>query len=291
MKPPPLTYHRPASADEAVALLAEHGDDAKVLAGGQSLVPLLNLRLAAPEQVVDVMHAPDLRGIAYADGWVSIGAGVRQAEAEDDPLVREQLPLLTEALPWIAHREIRNAGTVCGSTAHADSASEIPCVARALGARMVLRGARGTREVEADDFFAGYLTTVAEPDELLVALRLPAAAPGEGFAFAEVSQQRGNYALAGAAAKVVIEDGRIRTARVVYLGVETIPARVPEVEALLIGAEPGADLYREAGELAAASLQGIASIHASSAYRGSLANTLTRRVLDTAVRRTQEASA
>jgi CO/xanthine dehydrogenase FAD-binding subunit len=291
MKPPPLTYHRPATIDEAVALLGEHGDDAKVIAGGQSLVPLLNLRLAAPEQLIDVMHAPGLRGIAYEDGWVSIGAGVRQAEAEDDPIVQEHLPLLAEALPWVAHREIRNAGTICGSTAHADSASEIPCVTRALGARMVLRGTGGTREIDADDFFTGFLTTVAEPEELLVSLRLPAAAPGEGFAFSEVSQQRGNYGLAGVGTRVRVDDGRISEARVAYLGVETIPARVSEVEDLLVGAEPSDEVYREAGARAAQALQGIASIHASAAYRASLAETLTRRVLNTAVGRALEATA
>lgn len=285
MKPAPFAYHRPATLEEAVALLGEHGDEAKVLAGGQSLVPLLNLRLATPSHLIDVMGIEELRGIDRADGWLRIRAGVRQAQAEDDKAVREGCPLLREALPHIAHREIRNAGTVCGSAAHGDAASEIPTVAVAAGAEFEVIRRGGTRIVAADDFYSGYLSTVVEPDELVTAVRFPESQPGTGTAFVEVAQRKGDYALAGIAAMVRLGAGRVASARMAYLGVETVPARVPAAEQLLAGAEPGEDAFAEAAAVAARELHSIGGIHASAAYRKDLAATVTRRALATATER------
>jgi aerobic carbon-monoxide dehydrogenase medium subunit len=285
MYPGRFEYQAPTALEEAFATLDRYGDEAKVLAGGQSLVPLLNLRLATPSHLVDVMGIEELRGIDRADGWLCIRAGVRQAQAEDDTAVREGCPLLREALPHIAHREIRNAGTVCGSAAHGDAASEIPAVALAAGAEFDVAGPAGTRTLEADDFYTGYLSTLLEPDELLTAVRFREPSPGTGTAFLEVAQRTGDYALVGVAASVCVEAGRVASARIAYLGVESVPTRVPAAEQLLAGAEPGEEAFAEAAAVAARELHSIGGIHASAAYRKDLAATLTRRALATATER------
>src|SRR5579871_2497170 len=202
MKPPPFDYHRPDSKAEALELLASLGDDAKVLAGGQSLIALLNLRLARPAHLIDInrLDGP-LSGIsASASGELSFGALVRQRAAERSTAVRDGCPLMAEALPHIGHHQIRNRGTVCGNLAHADPASELPAIAVALDGEMLAESqARGTRTMKAEDFFRGYLTTALEPDELLTEFRLPAWPNGAGWSFMEVSRRHGDYALVGVA--------------------------------------------------------------------------------------------
>jgi aerobic carbon-monoxide dehydrogenase medium subunit len=279
VKPAPFTYRRAGSAAEAVAELAEHGDDARVLAGGQSLIALMNLRLATPERLVDVRGAGDLRRLERANGHVEIGAAVRQAEAEDARLVQAAVPLLHEALDHVAHREIRNAGTVCGSVAHGDAAAEIPAVAVALDAEMVALSRRGARTIPARDFFRSQFETSLDPDELLTAVRFPVDPPGTGTAFLEIAPRKGDYALVGVAARLRVGDGRIAAAALAFLGVDARPVRSAAAEQALAGAAPGDDAFAEAGRAAADELEPGSDVHADAEYRRRVAGVLTRRAL------------
>jgi len=201
VKAAPFAYVRPGSVPDVVAeLAAGAGEDAKILAGGQSLMPVLAMRLGRPGVLVDINAVPDLGAVTVAGGTVRVGATVRQREAQSAPET-ENVPLLRMSLPWVGHREIRGRGTVCGSLAHADPAAELPAVACCLGATLSVVSVRGHREIAARDFFAGPLTTVLEPDELLQAVSFPAAAPGDGFGFAEVARRHGDFALAGVAVR------------------------------------------------------------------------------------------
>ncbi|HLL82487.1 MAG TPA: FAD binding domain-containing protein, partial [Longimicrobium sp.] len=202
MKPAPFAYHRPDSVEGALALLAEHGYDAKLLAGGQSLVPAMNFRLAAPAVLIDLNRIARLDAIGEAEGGVRIGAMVRQRAAERSALLAERAPLIAETLPYVAHAQIRNRGTMGGSIAHADPAAELPAVMLALGARLLLRGPGGMRTVAADDFFTGLFATALEPEEMLVEIEIPTVAPGTGWAFDEISRRHGDFALAGVGASV-----------------------------------------------------------------------------------------
>src|SRR5215470_15811927 len=205
MKPPRFEYLAPTSVDEALAMLAEHGEEAKILAGGQSLVPLLNFRLVRPGYLID------LNGVRAENGHVAIGAMTRQRAVETSSLVSERCPLLADAMPQIGHVQIRNRGTVGGSLAHADPAGELPAVVAALDGELVLRSARGERRLAPEQFFVGYLTTAAAPDELLVETRVPVAPPRTGTAFIELSRRHGDFALVGVAASVTVDEGGVCT--------------------------------------------------------------------------------
>ena len=194
MKAAPFDYVRPATVTEALAALSEAADDAKVLAGGQSLVPVLAMRLGRPAVLVDINTVAGLDEVSLSEDTLYVGATVRQRRLEHDPLAAA-VPLLGMALPWIGHRELRSRGTVCGSLAHADPAAELPAVAACLNATLDIAGPSGRRSVSARDFFTGPMTTVLDPAELLLAARFPAAVPGDGFAFAELSRRHGDYAL------------------------------------------------------------------------------------------------
>ena len=240
MKPPPFEYEAPASVEEALPLL---GLDSTVLAGGQSLVPLLNLRLAQPELVVDINGLAELDYIHADDGPLRIGATTRQVALERSELVRERWPLLAKAIRLVGHAQIRTRGTVGGSVAHADPAAELPVALTALGARFQLRSRGGGRAVAASDFFLGPLYTVREPDELLVEIEVPEQADGAGTGFAEHARTHGDFATAGAAA--IVAPGL--HAGIVLLGAGPMPVRAEDAErALVAGAEP-----REAAALAA----------------------------------------
>lgn len=287
MKPSPLTYHAPATVADAVGLLAEHGDDAKVLGGGQSLLPLMNLRLAAPGHLVDATRIDGLGAIERRDGWFELGAAVRQAQAEDDAALAAACPLLAAAFPHIAHREIRNAGTVCGSIAHGDAAAELPAVALALDAELVVHGPRGVRTVGADGFFRSFLETDLEPDELLAAVRLPVAPPGTGAAFHELARRHGDFALAGAGAQLTVRDGVVAEARVACIGVAATAVRARAAERSLTGARADAATIAEAARAAAAELEPPEDLHASAAFRRHAAETLMRRALHDAAARAE----
>jgi aerobic carbon-monoxide dehydrogenase medium subunit len=269
VKAAPFEYHAPETVDEVCALLAEHGDDAKVLAGGQSLVPMLALRLTRFEHLVDVNRVREFGGFARENGTLVIRAGTRQRVLERDPAIAAAAPLLARATPLIGHFQIRNRGTVGGSLAHADPASEYPAVAVALGGEIELAGRGGRRRrVAADDFFVGTWTTAAEPDELLVAARFPVWPERSGFAIEEVARRHGDFALAGVAC--AIADGR---AGIALFGVGSIPVRARAAEeAVVAGASPA-----DVADAAVRELDPPADVHASATTRARIARHLVDR--------------
>ena len=286
MKPPRFDYLNPRSVDEALSVLARHGDEAKVLAGGQSLVPLLSFRLVRPAYLVDLNDVGGLAGIRLDDGHLAIGAMTRQRAVETSPLVRERCPLLAEAMPQIGHVQIRNRGTIGGSLAHADPASELPAVVAALDGELVLQSARGQRVVKPEQFFVAYLTTAAAPDELLVEVRVPVVPPRTGSAFLEVSRRHGDFALVGVAATVTLDEAGVCTAAAIALtGVGPTPALARDAALALVGQRPTPAAFEEAGRRVAERVQPDSDLHASRDYRRHLASVLTRRALGRAAER------
>jgi aerobic carbon-monoxide dehydrogenase medium subunit len=283
MKLPPVGYEAPKTVSEAVDLLAEHQDLASVLAGGQSLIPLLALRLAHPAVLIDINGIDDLSGVSAAGGWVSVGAMTREYVAEESGTVADAVPLLAAALPLIGHEAIRSRGTVGGSLAHADPAAELPAVARALDAEFVARGPSGERVVPAAEWFEGYLTTSRGPDELLTEVRFPAAGPGTGVSFQEVARRHGDFAIVGLAASVTLSDGAISDARLAFAGLSDVPVRAADAEGLLAGQRPSAELFDEAARRATGGIDPPADLHGSAEYRKKIAATLVRRGLAAAV--------
>jgi carbon-monoxide dehydrogenase medium subunit len=291
VKPPPFEYHAPSSLDEAVGLLARLGDEAKVMAGGQSLMPLLAFRLARPAHLVDLNRVAGLANISAPDAGLVIGAMVRQRAAERSGLVRERCPLLALALPHIGHPAIRNRGTVAGSLAHADPAAELPAVALALEAKIVARSARGERILPSSEFFVGHFTTALEPDECLVEIRFPAWPDGAGCAFEEASRRHGDFAMVGVAVVLRIDAaGNVADSRIVLTGVGGTAVRVVDAEALLRGATPGREPFEAAAERAVRDLEPPSDLHASRAYRRHVARVLVRRALEQAVARARRLS-
>ena len=292
MKPAPFAYHRPETVDEALALLAAHGPGTKPLAGGQSLIPAMNFRLARPAVLVDLNRIAALASVREETDALRIGAMTRQRTVERDPLVRRRAPLLAEALPHVAHAQIRNRGTLGGSVAHADPAGEIPAVLLALEARFDLRGPGGTRTVPAERFFTGLFETALAPAELLIEIAIPAMRARTGWAFLEVARRHGDYALAGVAATLTLDDaGRCREARIALLGVGEGPVLARRAAKSLAGEAPTDKLLREAAAAAAAKdIDPPGDIHASAAYRRQLVAVLTRRALERAVARASGAA-
>jgi len=281
MKPARFRYARAASLAEAAALLAAGHGETKLLAGGQSLVPMLNMRLVRPAVLVDLNGLAELQGIAPTpDGGLRIGALTRHAELATSPIVGERAPLLAEAARHVGHAAIRNRGTLGGSVAHADPAAELPAALVALEARIGMIGARGTRVVPASEFFRGLLSTALEPDEILTEIRVPAQASGWGFV--EVARRPGDFALAGVAAVVRAGPGppfRCEHARVVGFGVGDRPLRLTGAERLLTGAPLDAKTAAEAGAAAGPACDPPADVHGSAEYRRHLATVLTESAL------------
>jgi carbon-monoxide dehydrogenase medium subunit len=289
MKPAPFEYVAPGSLDEAVDALARHGDAAKILAGGQSLVPMLNMRLVRPGVLVTLRRVAALQYVAVDDGAVRIGSMTRQRVVEQDGAARKACPLLGEALGLVGHPVIRNQGTVGGSVAHADPAAELPAVLVALDGAVTLTSKRGRRSVPAREFFLGLLATAAAPDELVTELAFTRVGrPGlrSGWAVEEVSRRHGDFALAGAIAGVTVEpDGRVANARVALFGVEPAPARRTAAEALVTGTRCEAKTVTDAAAAAAQGLDPLEDLHASAAFRVRLAGVLVQRALDRAYRK------
>jgi carbon-monoxide dehydrogenase medium subunit len=279
VKPPAFEYVVVASTEEAVAQLAAHGDDARILAGGQSLMPILNMRLATPGRLVDLNRVGTLSYIVERPGGVAIGAMTRQRTAERSELVATAVPLLAEALPWVGHSAIRNRGTIGGSLAHADPAAELPAVAVCLDARFTVRGEAGERTLAAREFFRGYLTTALAPTELLAEVWFPSALPGSGAAWIEFARRHGDYALAGVAAVVTLEGSTVRRASLAVTGVDGVPVRAVDAERLLIGAPLSAESMAAAAESVRRTLEPHDDLHATAAYRRHLAGILTVRAL------------
>lgn len=287
MKPPPFDYVAPRSVPEVLGLLADSEREVKVLAGGQSLIPLLNMRLARPELLVDVTRVDGLDSWWEDEAGLHVGAGVRQAALAAAPEVQGGWPLLAAAIGWIGHPQIRNRGTVCGSLVHHDPAAELPTVAVALEARMVIAGPAGHRTVDAAEFFTGTFQTALEPDELLVEAVFPPIT-GEGWGFAELAGTRGDFAVVGVAARLARREQQVTAARVVCCAVGTRPVRLPEVEAELVGHRIDDASIAAAGRQTVATLDPPADVHAGKEYRREAAGVLVGRAIGQAWERCDE---
>jgi carbon-monoxide dehydrogenase medium subunit len=281
MKPAAFSYYRPDSLDEALALLAEHGPDAKPLAGGQSLVPAMNFRLARPAVLIDLNRIGSLAGIEpAADGSLRIGAMTRQRTVERSATVAQHAPLLSRAVPWIAHPQIRTRGTIGGSLAHADPAAELPAVMLVLEARFVVAGPRGSRSLAAREFFTGVLSTALDEGELLAGVEIPPRPAGARSAFLEVARRHGDYAMVGAAVELTLDDQRrCRSCRIGLLSVGDTPVLAEAAMRELTGAELTHDAIESAATAAARDLDPPSDLHASAEYRRHLARVLVGRAL------------
>jgi len=284
VKPPPFEYVAASSAADAVEALRRHGDDAKVLAGGQSLIPMLALRLARPAALVDINGCGDLEGMAESRGVLTVNALVRQRALER--WARERAPLLAEALRWVAHPPIRNRGTVVGSVVHADPASELPALLLCLDGEVVARRRGGERVISADQLYVAPLTTSLESDELATAVRFTLPPAGAGWGFAEVTRRHGDFALVGCAAVLALDGaGAVSHARLGFFGVGGTPVRSGLGEAALLGQKATAARIGEAAKAAAAALRPDGDLHATAEYRSTVAATLASRVLAAALER------
>jgi carbon-monoxide dehydrogenase medium subunit len=288
MKPAPFRYLAPTSLDEAVAALSQFGDEAKLLAGGQSLIPAMNFRLAQPAVLVDLNRIPNLGHIMpAASGGLRLGAMTRQRQVEQSALVAERSPLLSAAMPLIAHVQIRNRGTIGGSLAHADPAAELPAVLSALDGSLTVRGVQGERQVRISDFYVGLFATALAVDEMVVAIDVPAQPLRSGFSVLEVARRHGDYALAGVALQVEMDEtGRCSAARIAYFSVGEGPVMAEGAANLLVGEFPTPALIEAAAQHAAQTdLDPPSDIHASARYRRHLAQVLGRRALTAAFER------
>lgn len=286
MKHPPFNYHRPTTVDEALRLLDEHGAEAKILAGGQSLLPVMALRLGRPDHVIDIGGIDELGQItAGSTGGVHIGAMVRHAQAENSPEVGAAAPLVTAALPHVGHRAIRSRGTVVGSIVHADAAAEMPAVCLAGAATLHVASTQGERTVAAADFFEGFFTTAIEPQELVTAVEFPETTPGTGVAVVEVSRRHGDYAMVCLACTVQVDGGSISDAALAFFGVGSTAVRTSEAEAVLFGSPPTRQTFDAAAEAVRDQLEPNSDIHATAAYRRHIAGVLTTRGLEEAASR------
>lgn len=282
MKPVDFSLHRPVTLAQATELLAAHPDESKVLAGGQSLLPLLNFRLARPEHLVSLDAVSGLSEVRRDEAGLRIGAMVRHAYAERSRAVAAACPLLAAAVPNIAHPPIRNRGTVGGSLAHADPAAELPAVARALDATFRAVSVRGVRDIPAADFFRSYLTTALAADEVLTEIRFPACPPRTGSAFLETGRRRGDFALVGVAAQLTIAGEIITAARLALTGVADVPHRCARAEEALRGAAATPDVLDAAVSAEKTCLHPSGDLHGTADYRLHLAGVLLRRALDLA---------
>jgi carbon-monoxide dehydrogenase medium subunit len=285
VKPARFDYHAPRSVDEALVLLGRYGGDAKVLAGGQSLIPLLNFRLARPAALVDLNRVPDLAYVRETDGQVRFGAMTRQRTIEFSPVVATRLPLLQEATGLVGHLPIRSRGTIGGSIAHADPSAEYPTVLTALDGTVVVRGPRGERVLTPGELFRAHLTTSLEADEILTEVRLPAMAAGSGSAFEEFARRQGDFAIVGIAAIVLRDGNRCRMARLATAGAGPVPVRLRAAEQILERDGLGEKAVTAAAERAAELVDPDSDLHATAAYRRHLTRVLTERALHRAIAR------
>jgi CO/xanthine dehydrogenase FAD-binding subunit len=292
MKPAPFRYVAARTLEQALQLKAEYGDEARFLAGGQSLVPTMNFRLTQPAMLIDINPLADLAGVKTGGERVRIGALTRYRNLERDPATARYLPLIHEALPHIAHPQIRNRGTIGGNLAHADPASEMPAIVVALGGRLQAQSAKGERWIEAADFFVGALSTALEADEMLTEVELPAAAPRSGACFMEVSRRRGDFAIIGVACTIRLDDdGCCAEARIGLCNAGDSPIFAAEASGSLAGRPLGAPEIGQAAELVQGAIDPGGSIHASKEFQRHLASVLTTRALAAANARAQAGAA
>lgn len=289
MKPPDFEYHAPETLDEALTLLAKLRGNAMMLAGGQTLLQQLALRSVHPAHIVDINGLAELAKISQSRHGLVIGGMVRQRVAERSRIVQDRCPLMAEAIPLIAHPSIRNRGTIGGSLAYANPAAELPTVIAALEAELVVRSCRRQRILKPEKFFVGNEKTALQPDEILCEVRLPPWPKKAGWSYLNLSRRYGDFAVVGVATLIQIGGGGvIAEARLALASVADVPVRAREAERLLVGQRPNADLFAAVADQAVASLQPPSDLHASSAYRLHTANVLTRRSLETAVKRAEQ---
>jgi aerobic carbon-monoxide dehydrogenase medium subunit len=290
MKPAAFEYYAPLELQETLNLLDRYGDEAKILAGGQSLMPLINLRLARPGVIIDINCLRNLDAISSApDGGLTIGALARQRTLERSTMIQEQNPMLAAAMPLIGHFQIRNRGTIGGSLVHADPAAELPAVSLLLGGEFLLRSKSGGRLVAAADFFLGYLATACRPGELLTEIHLPKWHPDEAWAVVEIARRKGDFALAGVALRAALDGaGTLQNARIVMFGVGGKPQRMEHGEALLNGRRIDEALLGELSRVVTEELDPDSDVHASAAYRKEVGGVLVRRALQSAWAKAKE---
>ena len=291
MKPANFEYFRATSIDHACELLSVHGDDAKILAGGQSLIAAMNYRLARPQVLIDISNIDNPSQITDEINGIRVKATTTQAVAEHDPVVRDRLPMLVDALEHIAHFQIRNKGTVGGSIVNADPASELPAMSLLLDAEYEIQSASNKHVMAAEDFFITYMTTALQSDEVLVSILFKEPPKNCGWALHEVARRAGDYALVGSAAIIALDDGgKCSYARVVLFGVASPPVRAKEVEELLVGQICSDELFEEAAKRVSEVVDAESDVHVTDEYRGNVAEVLTVRSLADALSRTQTAS-
>lgn len=290
MKPAPFEYHAPSSIEEVVTLKSQYGDDAKFLAGGQSLVPAMNFRIVQPSVLIDLNRASELSYIREDGNVIRIGSMARERHLEFDASIEKRTPLLHEAVPNIAHPQIRNRGTIGGSIVNADPAAELPVLMIALNARLKARNKSTERWITAKDFFAGMFTTALEPDEALVEIELPFAEPRTGWSFMEVAPRSGDYAMMGVATSVTLdENGKCKSAKLVYLNAGDGPVDAVEAAQSLVGKSLNDKLFESAAVIASEKeIIPFGNIHASAEFQRHLAKTLTMKTLKIAVERAQQ---
>lgn len=284
MKAGPFEYHDPRTVDETVELLGSL-ENAKLLAGGQSLMPMLNMRYVLPDHVIDLDGVVGLAGVSVAGGGVRLGAMTRQRAIERDEVIKAKLPIVQDALQWVGHVATRSRGTFGGSLSHLDPASELPAVALLCDATMEVAGPRGKRTLAAKDWHAGYMQPAIEPDEMLVAATLPVWTEPHGYGFVEFARRHGDFAIAGAGALLAVDAGKvIRRAAIVVFGCGVAPVRLPDAENMLVGQKADAAVFAAAGEIAR-KLEAMSDAHVGASYRQQLAATMTKRALALATER------
>jgi carbon-monoxide dehydrogenase medium subunit len=286
MIPGQFSYHAPASLPDALLLLKQHGSDAKILSGGQSLIPMMRFRLAQPGHVVDINRIPGLAYVEESDGALRIGALAREADLDASDVVHARYPLLADAGAVIADPLVRNLATVCGNVAHADPANDHPAVMLAYRAEVVAEGPLGRRTIPIDDFFVDTFVTALAPDEVLRELRIPAPGPRSGGAYQKLERKVGDYAIAAVAAQVTLnEDGTVAAAGIALTNLGPTPIRATDAEAALIGQTPDAATIERAADLAAAAADPVSDNRGPADYKRAVTRTLTRRAIQTAVGR------
>lgn len=287
MKPAEFEYHRPRKIDDALSLLKQFGHEGKILAGGQSLVPLMNFRLAQPAHLIDINFIDGLDYIKSENGSIKIGSLVRQSRLLKNLLIQQRCPLLAEALAQVGYEQTRNRGTFCGSLAHADPAAELPAVLVALDGIITVRSAAATRNIPARDFFVSYLTTAMSNDEIIIEASVPEMPPQAASSFVEFARRFGDFAIVGVAVMLVINNESIGDARIALTGVGDRPWRERGIEEKLLGEKPSGELFEKIASEVAAKIEPASDIHASESYRRSLAKVLTKRALTEVWRRTK----
>ncbi|MFM1814754.1 MAG: hypothetical protein RLZ98_1449 [Pseudomonadota bacterium] len=285
MKPAPFTYHAPTTVDEVAGLLASL-ETPKLLAGGQSLMPMLNMRYVFVDNLIDLNRVAGLDGVSTANGAIRIGAMTRQRTLLRDQTIKDQLPIMQEALHWVGHVATRSRGTIGGSLSHLDPSAELPALTALLGGTLEVQSKRGKREVAAADWFQGYMTPSLEPDEILTAVTLPVWQKPYGYSFIELARRHGDFAIAGAGTLLAIDGNTIKRAAIVVFGAEVAPVRLTEAENALVGQKPDIETFKAAAEHAR-KLDAMTDVHFSADYRKQVSATLVRRALVEAAARAQ----